>query len=486
MFRKKPFIVFLILCSTFLLIRCASPDNPKQKQKTTDKQPQLESPTLDKPVVDSLPESQEEVLDDALENKLEQKNDLLHETADFCWYLPAGIAADEKIPVVFIFDPHAKARQALSKYQSLADEFKFALIASKKSKNQQTLQEGIEYYREMHSALGKEIPVKAASIYTMGFSGGARVAVSVAIEQPEVEAVIGCGAGFPALQQLPDSKFYYFAIAGYEDFNLGELINNNRLLSRSGFDNELVIFDGGHEWPAQDVMREAFMAVALNAMKNKKVENDKHHIQKAIGFYDSTMDGFAAKSRYFDAVETAERAASILDGLADVATFKAQAAEYKKKPTYKKDLTAMVKSLEEESGLQNQYLQDFDTKDADWWKNEITRLGGKGEDVFQTRLLRRIHAYLGLAAYSLSHRAIAADDMLRAQRYIDIYWMLEPDNPETAYLNAIVMMHDGDAAAAKAYIMQAAMLGFDDAPRFATETAFDSLENRAQLLEMFR
>jgi hypothetical protein len=48
------------------------------------------------------------------------------------------------------------------------------------------------------------------------------------------------------------------------------------------------------------------------------------------------------------------------------------------------------------------------------------------------------------------------------------------------------MMRQGDAAEAQAYIIQAAMLGFDDAQRFAAETAFDSLDNRAQVLQLFR
>ena len=62
-------------------------------------------------------------------------------------------------------------------------------------------------------------------VYLTGFSGGARVAISVAFWLKDLVAgVIACGAGFPT--DVPTSSprsFVLFAVAGTEDFNNPEV-----------------------------------------------------------------------------------------------------------------------------------------------------------------------------------------------------------------------------------------------------------------------
>lgn len=483
---NKLIILFLIATA---VSACMSPENPKGKERQneqTESQSKKLLKSVDTRIVDEDKEETdregaEKVVEDTASLQATIKN--LQQNKPFTLHIPSGYDEEEQIPVIFIFDPHARGRLAVNKYSDLADEFGFLLVGSNQSRNNQPIEDGLKYYREMKSGIGNRVEIDPGRIYTMGFSGGARVAVSIAIQEKEVQAVIGCGAGFPAIQRMPSPDFYYFGLVGYEDFNMGELINNDRVLSRSGFDNELAIFDGGHDWPTENVMREAFIALEIRHI----TDTDKTHnamVTKAIDFYNTKIDAFTSEDRYFDAAETAERAASVLEPVVKTDDFKSQMRSFKKKPRYREDLSAMVKTMEKETGLQNNYLAAFENQGLTWWKSELQKLKTPVDDVFEERLNRRLEAFLGLMAYMMSSKAISEKDFVKAKKTLEIYRLIEPVNPEHAYLGAVVMMELGDEKAAEGYLEQAIVLGFNNVERLRQESAFDGMERRQEFLEM--
>src|SRR5450631_85410 len=94
-------------------------------------------------------------------------------------------------------------------------------------------------------------------IYTAGFSGGSRVASSVAIYDGGIRRVIGCSAGFPQLNKKLENKFDFIGIAGNEDFNMTEMKNLNHSLESSGMRHQFIIFNGIHEWCPKEIFNEA-------------------------------------------------------------------------------------------------------------------------------------------------------------------------------------------------------------------------------------
>lgn len=481
--RKHSDINLIILALLMLAVAaCMSPQNPKgQDQGNTVSQDVTEQPL--KEVETRIAEKDSAPGEITPSDPSEKPRQGLQLNEPFMFHIPRGYESGEEVPVIFIFDPHARGRIAVNKYSDLANDFGFVLVASNNSMNNQPIEDGLKYYHEMKGGIGSRISIDPDRIYTMGFSGGARVAVSIAIQEKEIQAVIGCGAGFPAIQQMPAPDFYYFGLVGYEDFNMGELINNDRVLSRSGFENELVVFDGGHDWPPEDVMREAFLALEIRHLADAE-KKEKAIVTRAIDYYNNRIDEYVADDRYFDAAETAERAASVLGPIVNTDDFKSQMRSFKKNPNYREDLSAMVKTMERETGLQNNYLAAFENKGPDWWKGEVQKLKTPSDDVFEERLNRRLEAFLGLMAYMMTNKAISENDFDQAQKSLEVYRMIEPVNPEHAYLGAVVMMELGNEEAAATYLEQALVLGFNNAERLRQEEAFKNFDRRDEFLEM--
>jgi len=463
-----------------MAVQCANPEksSPSGKNPNTSisENPQcLINDTSDHKATTSV------LLSENQENKNPEHQ--LLKTSDYALYVPTNCPSKKYLPIVFIFDPHAKGNLPVDMYKSLADEFGFVLAGSNKSQNNQVIEDGFQFYKEMKADVAKNVTINTDQIYVMGFSGGARVAVSIAIQQPEINAAIGCGAGFPAVRHLPQSGFYYFSFAGYEDFNLGELMNNHRALSREGFRNELAIFDGGHDWPPVEIMREAFFAIQINNIRQNIVQEDQQIIKKTSDYYAARISHFVDNNRYFDAAETALRAKSVLTDVAPIDEFARQTQTFQKNTGYSHDLRAMVHSMETENGRHNEFLEAFTHEDLHWWKSEIEQLKTPVEDIFQERQKKRLTAWLGLMSYMMVNRALAQNDPAQAQKNIDIYRTVEPENPEHAYLNARVMMQTGDEAKAFEYLEQAVALGFNDKQRFLNEPAFKYLNNKNTILK---
>jgi Flp pilus assembly protein TadD len=84
----------------------------------------------------------------------------------------------------------------------------------------------------------------------------------------------------------------------------------------------------------------------------------------------------------------------------------------------------------------------------------------------------------------LSNKAIEEGNLVQAEKNLEIYRMVDPTNPEHAYLSAVVAMKNGDEAAAIDFLNQAILLGFNNLARFMQEPAFVPIENKSDLLKM--
>lgn len=470
--KKLLFLIFPVIL-VFLAVACNNSGNQSDDKKRADTATTAPADTA------AIEISETTTPVDAMETLAPVKKT---PTAAFEYFVPKAASPLAGWPVIFTFDPHARGSYVINKYKNLAEEFGFVLVASNRSRNGQAMSEGLSIYQQMLREIQPLARIDMQRIVAMGFSGGARVAVATGLQQPEIVAVIGAGAGFPELQEKPKADFYYVGMAGYEDFNLNELINNDRFLTRNGFNNQLIIFEGDHNWPPADVMREAFYAISLKEIR----EGDEAFIKKATDFYQKKIDDQLGNSQYFDAAETAQRAIAIFDEKRDVADFKKQLATLRANAAYKDQLGRMVRSLEKEIGMQNKFLQAFTEKDIDWWKKEIGDLKQSSDDVYTRRLHNRLLGFNGLLSYMFARQAVDENNLVQAEKIIDIYRTLEPLNPEHAYLEAIVKMKQNQPQLAIEYLQQARILGFSDLERLSTDPVFEPLHTRADYRDLLR
>jgi hypothetical protein len=343
------------------------------------------------------------------------KND---STLSYALYLPSGYNSEKVSRVMFVFDAHADGMLPVKKYKSLAEKYNLLVVASNNSKNDISASERNRIIMGFISDVEKRFNVDKNNYITAGFSGGARIAALIGLFNDNVVGVIECGAGFPQVQKPKNKSFNWVGIVGNTDFNYLEMKNLYNQLKFSGYKPFLLVFDGKHEWPPENVMDEALGIVLRNNTRNLKYEIKD-----------------ASKVTRFDKVE--------------------------------------VK-------LQNMLVRNFTDKDISWWKREIIELKDKTKNAAtkDERLMNaRLLSYLGMISYVLTDQAVKVKNVVRIKKYITIYEMTEPDNPDMYYFKSVYYTMNNQNKKALEALKTAVDNGFDDFSKIQKTKEFEVLKD---------
>ena len=283
-------------------------------------------------------------------------------------YLPSNFSADREWPVILGFDAGGRGRRAVERYQEAAERYGFIVAGSNNSKNG-PWEVSLTAAEAMSADVLKHFPINHARIYTAGMSGGARVAMLLALEsqsgagkitgRDRVAGVFASSAGFP--DNFHESVgFPIFGSAGTNDFNHQEMIELNRGVKTP---HRLEVFDGTHEWLPVALATDGVEWMEIQAIRSKLRTRD-----------DKLVDEIFAKrmARAEAATGSLEKMRELwsivldFDGLKDVAALQKRAASLERQFDVKKALEAerTEEDLEIETGNELYRLRNaMDTGD---------------------------------------------------------------------------------------------------------------------------
>ncbi|MFN8060783.1 MAG: hypothetical protein U0Q12_16625 [Vicinamibacterales bacterium] len=228
-------------------------------------------------------------------------------------YVPSGYTPEKLWNLLIAFHPGARGRLMVEKYAAAAERYGYIVAGSNTSRNG-SWDVAIAAVRAMSGDLGQRFSVDAERLYVTGLSGGARVAMQVALGRNNIAGVIASSAGFPDSQPRSSVSFAVFGTAGTEDFNYGEMRRLDRKLTSP---HHLAIFEGGHTLPPDAVAVEAIEWMELQAMRSGRRDRDEALI-------DLLLDKRAARvASVVDAAETVHALEGLVadfEGLRDVST----------------------------------------------------------------------------------------------------------------------------------------------------------------------
>src|SRR5712671_6514730 len=97
----------------------------------------------------------------------------------YALYLPSSYTPDRAWPVIYLFDAGGRGRNAVDRYRAAAEEYGYILAGSNNSRNGRP---NIDALASMPVDVTTRFHVDPKRVYTGGMSGGARVALGMALD----------------------------------------------------------------------------------------------------------------------------------------------------------------------------------------------------------------------------------------------------------------------------------------------------------------
>lgn len=198
----------------------------------------------------------------------------------FAIYFPKKYHSTENNSIVFIFDPSGDGKGGITPFIKASETYNHILVCSNNSKNG-LLKTNLDIANRLFDYVLNNYKIDQNKMYIAGFSGGSRLASTIALQSNSFYGVIACGAGINGVDKyiLPTNKFRYAGFVGKNDMNYSEMLQNKIWLENNDFPNELYISNNKHIWPNEEEILTAFDWFEIEKLHADKDKN-KNLIQE--------------------------------------------------------------------------------------------------------------------------------------------------------------------------------------------------------------
>ena len=188
----------------------------------------------------------------------------------YALYLPSTYSPERTWSLLLAFHPAARGRLMVEKFQAAAEQYGYIVAASNNARNGPHAISAAAA-QAMSTDVSRRFSIDLQRVYLTGMSGGARVAMGIALANTSIAGVVASSAGYPDSQPRDKVTFAVFGTAGTEDFNYVEMRLLDRKLSSPHF---LAVFEGGHTLPPDDIALDALEWMELQAMQSGRRRRD--------------------------------------------------------------------------------------------------------------------------------------------------------------------------------------------------------------------
>lgn len=188
----------------------------------------------------------------------------------YALYLPSAYSPDRAWNLLLAFHPGARGEQMVALYREAAERYGYIVAGSTTSRNG-PWEASARAVRAVSKDLARRFAIDADRVYLTGHSGGARLALEVALGPNAIAGVIASSAGFGDARPRRTVRFAVFATAGRDDFNYREMRALDAALTTP---HALAVFDGGHTLPPPEVAMQAIEWLELQAMRGARRERN--------------------------------------------------------------------------------------------------------------------------------------------------------------------------------------------------------------------
>jgi hypothetical protein len=337
----------------------------------------------------------------------------------YALYLPTSFNAEKPSSVVLIFDPAARGKLGIEVFKEASEIYGHILVCSNNTKNGIHYETNFEITNRLTQAVFNTFKINEQQIYTAGFSGGSRLASAIAALTNKITGVIACGAGLSVNKSFKPSEgmFSYVGLVGDEDINYLEMLNARTLLNNNKIDNELIIYNDIHRWPAKEHILRAFGWLELQAYKKRIKIKDDDLINKLYKSQYIIADSLAENDVLFRAIIEFESISKNFGGYYNLDSITAKINTIKVSKHYKSVLVNEKRLVDKENAIFERFSKVYgeeikQAKSPDnfrWWREEIKLLDDaieNSKDFEEVKMYKRVRYSLHAGAIESSNAFI--------------------------------------------------------------------------------
>ncbi len=422
----------------------------------------------------------------------------------YALYIPkTGVG--EHLPCIIFFDPQGDGIYPLKLYQALADRHHYVLIGANRIRNGMEPAEIDRLVQGLFDEAGKRLPVDSSRIILAGFSGGARIAILSGFYKLPARGIIACGAGLAGASASPVYKPDFYAIAGLADFNMNEIAELGIPLTGAGIRHVISTFRGVHEWPPVEVMEDAFLWMALNAMRDGQIPSDTTQLLQIAETLRQAASQSMAHGFMLEAMERAKKGIAFGDSLFPVAPFDSLLKQLEQFDGFQEQAAFRKQMIAEEEAERQRAMTAMPEKSIAWWKEYLSMLN-EGEsrridEIQDSNVIvtmagwkslekkmksQRILAFLRVLLYMNATAVVTSTNEEAARKLVTVYRYADPLNPEPLYLEAVLDARGSEPGKALVKLEEAIKMGFHDIKRITSQQEFQVLKESARYFELLQ
>ena len=416
----------------------------------------------------------------------------------FSLYLPTKFDPDQLSAIVFIFDPSGNGNNGVRTFVESAEKFNYILVCSNATKNGIPYETNFASANKLFQTIFSTYRIDEKQIYAAGFSGGARLASSIATLTNKFQGVIACGAGMPINNKYNPKKnlFSFVGLVGDRDMNYQEMINTKQALDTLGVTNELLIYGDTHRWPPTAQIQRAFEWLEVRAYQKNVRRPNQNTInflyQKQYRFADSLF----RQKQYIRALSELKHVHLGFEHFMDTDSIQKRIIEIENSSAYKKAKSEYLQYLEVENRLYERYYNMYQreilvgvSKDNfSWWKKELKSLN---ERIAKTKIREEKNAYERVkflfqgGLYQSSMSFVVSKDYQRALHCDQLSVLISPDNPYSHYRLAISYARNNDFSSMIKSLKRSKELNLRDFQRTQNTPEFSKYKGRKKFLKLY-
>ena len=313
----------------------------------------------------------------------------------YALYLPSHYSPARQWSVIFAFDPGARGRAGVERFQAAAEKYGYIVAGSLNSRNG-PWEPSLEAAKAMMADVVRRFSIDTKRIYTAGQSGGARVALGIALESNQIAGVFASSAGFPDEVQK-SVPFPIFGKTAVDDFNYLELKALDRVVTTP---HRVVVTEGGHAWMSSETAVEAVGWMEVQAMKSGRRARDPELLDR---IFSERVAKVNAEKGGLEAVLALESLAADFQGLKDVSKFTQRAAALRNQKEVQREIAEDHLAEQREAKQTNEIyaLRGGSMERLKVRVMELSRQAKSPDDSTDRRIARRI-----LSGFGASFRGV--------------------------------------------------------------------------------